>query len=904
MDKRRSCTDETTNNVLPFEGGKRMKALLLLVLALPLAGDVSRFPGGGTCSSHPCTLAVTCPTSQCAASDIQAAINEAQLGDTITIQAGVTWTVSSPLILYRKTAGSGQLTIRTSSADAVLPAAGVRITPAYKPLLANLQLTSPYYYLMEVEQTSNAVENYSFIGIWFSTAPGLDSTVAMVELWVPEYDPETIMVISSNSNTTPVTATMGSTAGLSNGDHVIVSGDTGNTGADGWWTLTNVTGTTVDLVGSVGNGTSAGYITLDKMAQWDASQTSNNIIFDRCLFLADPLSAVRQGVRIAGRNITVENSYCDQIKNQADSQCISMPSTPGPVTITNNYLGGGPGETIVTGGAVPNLAGPDGTGQNATDIIITHNGIQKDPAIYKYETWSAQVWVRQAKVVDGGNGYKYIAINSGTTGGTAPTFPTSLCADPFTPDAGCSVVDGGVTWERNWFVNSELWGVKNLVEFKTANRATIRWNTLDGSWVHGQNGVAFVAGVGRQGYIGTAHTEHIEFANNVVRNHAAFATLLSAGDYGNGITGDINLHDNLVRPNAYIPDGYTMFMNPRATTPPYFSGLALVHNTIDHDTTNPNSGFWYISNGTSLYDSPVIRDNLFNISGNYYPLICSFCPVPFAARKAALDTKTVGGYSFTNNVVAGENLSLWPSGNYGTAWGAISFTDAGKGDYRLRNGSPFVGRGTDGKDLGADTTQLPLIRDLTVTPTDRLALFTWSVTEPIRNIACVIEVSAGRDLSTTINDLDPTRYVRPETSDNDRLPKNDLSRALIVGANAVLASGTTYWYRLHCGGAFEQGSFTMLPPLTGNSTFSVSKQARSGSGNFVAVEWGTSYSRAADSISGGGVVTATCPARGACAATFEIPSGTVAYYRLQEYDANGQTISGPVVVRAGLGQGY
>jgi hypothetical protein len=91
--------------------------------------------------------------------------------------------------------------------------------------------------------------------------------------------------------------------------------------------------------------------------------------------------------------------------------------------------------------------------------------------------------------------------------------------------------------------------------------------------------------------------------------------------------------------------------------------------------------------------------------------------------------------------------------------------------------------------------------------------------------------------------------------------------------------------------------------LTGNSVFGISKQLRRGSSSF-AVEWGTSYSRAADSISGGGVVTARCNALGACAAIFEIPSGTVAYYRLQEHDAGGQTVSGPVVVRAALGRRY
>jgi len=73
----------------------------------------------------------------------------------------------------------------------------------------------------------------------------------------------------------------------------------------------------MDLVGSIGSGTSAGYITVQTNTQWDASQTPNNIVFDRCMFVGNPLSAVRQGVRIAGRNVTVENSYFDQIRIRA-----------------------------------------------------------------------------------------------------------------------------------------------------------------------------------------------------------------------------------------------------------------------------------------------------------------------------------------------------------------------------------------------------------------------------------------------------------------------------------------------------------------------------------------------------------------------------------------------------------
>jgi hypothetical protein len=770
-------------------------------LALPAFAALTYSPGVTICTSHPCTIAVTCPTSQCTASDIQAAINEAHLGDTITIQAGVTWTVNTPLILYRKTSGSGQLTIRASSADAVLPAAGVRVTPAYKPLLANLQLTSPYYDELTVEQTSNAVENYTFIGVWFSTLPGLDSTSTLVDLWVPQSNDTHV---TSASNTTPVTLTMGSTTGFSNGNHVIVSGDTGNTGADGWWTITNVTGSTMDLVGSIGSGTSAGYITVQTNTQWDASQTPNNIVFDRCMFVGNPLSAVRQGVRIAGRNVTVENSYFDQIKNQGDSQSISMPSTPGPVTITNNYLGGGPGETVVTGGVIPNLAGPSGTGQDATNITLTHNAIYKDPALYKYDTWTASTWVRQGKIINGGNGYNYIAITSGMTGLAAPTFPTSLCANPLIPSGGCSATDGGVTWERNWFVNSDRWGTKNLVEFKTASGATIRWNTMDGSWQDGQAGQVLVAGIGRQGYIGLPHCEGIEFGDNVARNYFTFIAISSAGDYGATVTDTINIHDNLAELGnpLYGTDtsSRTLSFGAGATAPPYFTSLILNHNTIESNIGAHQ--YWFMNSPTSgSFTNPVVENNIFHMG--LANALYTLCP-GYYTGKAALDclsTGGVGAYTFGSNVLGDESsLSPWPSGNFNPAWSSIAFTNPTNQNYTLLSSSPYHNAGTDGKDLGADTTQLPLITGLTVTPTADMARLSWSTTAPLSAIPCVIEASTNRDLSITIPDLDPTLYTRPGS--------DGLTRTLTLGANAALSPASTYWYRLHCGGAFEQGSFT------------------------------------------------------------------------------------------------
>src|SRR5437879_4777730 len=89
-----------------------------------------------------CSALVFLPSSVHAATltvpsggDLQAALDNAQPGDTILLQAGATFVGN--FILPVKS-GNGVITIRSSAADAVLPAAGARITPASSALLPKL----------------------------------------------------------------------------------------------------------------------------------------------------------------------------------------------------------------------------------------------------------------------------------------------------------------------------------------------------------------------------------------------------------------------------------------------------------------------------------------------------------------------------------------------------------------------------------------------------------------------------------------------------------------------------------------------------------------------------------------------------------------------------------------------
>jgi hypothetical protein len=64
--------------------------------------------------------------------------------------------------------------------------------------------------------------------------------------------------VSGATNATPIVVTLGAGHGLVNGDRIHVSGITGNTAANGEWTLNFTGANTAQLLGSKGNGTYGG----------------------------------------------------------------------------------------------------------------------------------------------------------------------------------------------------------------------------------------------------------------------------------------------------------------------------------------------------------------------------------------------------------------------------------------------------------------------------------------------------------------------------------------------------------------------------------------------------------------------------------------------------------------------
>src|SRR5262249_32661978 len=96
--------------------------------------------------------------------DLQSALNQAQPGDVILLQARAT--VRGNLV-FPNTTGAGRIPVRTSTSDANLPQ-GTRVTPASASLMPKIISPSSE----PAVQTASGAHHFRFVGIEFGVTPG------------------------------------------------------------------------------------------------------------------------------------------------------------------------------------------------------------------------------------------------------------------------------------------------------------------------------------------------------------------------------------------------------------------------------------------------------------------------------------------------------------------------------------------------------------------------------------------------------------------------------------------------------------------------------------------------------------------------------------------------------------
>jgi hypothetical protein len=263
--------------------------------------------------------------------------------------------------------------------------------------------------------------------------------------------------------------------------------------------------------------------------------------------------------------------------------------------------------------------------------------------------------------------------------------------------------------------------VKNLLELKNAQRVLVEGNIMDYSWAgFSQSGFAILltpknqAGANGSNLCPACQVTDVTIRYNLVRHvNAGFQIANSLSDNG-GVQRDgqrYSIHDVVIDDmDAKKYGGGGLFAQLSVD-----AGAPILQNvTIDHVTAFPSAMMLNIGNMIAT-NGPmrnfVFTNNILNTGT--YPVWstgggrgdCAFFDKPLTTFDACFKP-----YTFAGNVLIGNTAAYpagaWPSKNFLSSTAtAVEFTsyDGGiGGNYALQASSPFKGKGTDGKDLGAD----------------------------------------------------------------------------------------------------------------------------------------------------------------------------------------------------------
>jgi IPT/TIG domain len=470
-----------------------------------------------------------------------------------------------------------------------------------------------------------------------------------------------------------------------------------------------------------------------QLGQADSTQTSlaqvpYSLVLDRLYVHGDPLVGQKRGIALNSASTQIINCYISDIKAVAqDAQAIAAMNGPGPYVIENNYLEAA-AENFLAGGVDPMIAN-----LTPSDITFRYNHL------YKPSAWRNAIVPTPARITAtvgagtlpaGTYAYRVVAQRAGTVAGGATALsaasaevtvtlaaPGSIALSWPSVESGASYrvygrlpanetqywkttttsfVDTGAAGTSGKPGSGTVWTVKNLFELKNARRVLVERNVMQNNWQAAQAGYAIVFTPRNSGGLCTwCAVEDVTFRLNIVRHTAAGVNILGYDNTApSGQAHGISVIDNLfydVSQTAWGGNGLAVQMGDGP------ADVTFDHNTIDHFGSSA-----FYAYGSQQMIGVQITNNLMR-HGTYGI---------FGAGTTSYGTATINQYFpggiVTGNVLAGGTASKYPAGNLfpTVATHVAQFTAPASGDYSLVAGSLYAHAALDGKDLGANISEI------------------------------------------------------------------------------------------------------------------------------------------------------------------------------------------------------
>jgi hypothetical protein len=255
--------------------------------------------------------------------------------------------------------------------------------------------------------------------------------------------------------------------------------------------------------------------------------------------------------------------------------------------------------------------------------------------------------------------------------------------------------------------------VKNLFELKNAQRVLLDGNIMEGSWGgFSQYGFAILLTPINQSpnLCPICQVTDVTIRYNSISHVGAGLQIANAlAGSGPPLDGErYSIHDIVIDDIDGVKyNGPSEFAQVSVS-----AGAPVLQNvTINHVTAFPSKTMFIIGAPTA---TPMNNFNFTNsiVNAGIYPVWSTGGSAPnCASHDIPMTTFTACFTSFTfatNAIIAAPSGAPagWPSGTFFPASAAavqfVNYNGGNGGDYHLQSSSPYKGKGTDGKDLGAD----------------------------------------------------------------------------------------------------------------------------------------------------------------------------------------------------------
>jgi hypothetical protein len=266
--------------------------------------------------------------------------------------------------------------------------------------------------------------------------------------------------------------------------------------------------------------------------------------------------------------------------------------------------------------------------------------------------------------------------------------------------------------------NGNPFVVKNLLELKNAQRVLIEGNIMENSW-GGFSQVGFgilLTPVNQSNHCPICQVTDVTIRYNSIR-HVAAGLQIANALAGNGPPLDgqrYSIHDIVIDDIdgvKYNGPGEFAQLSVSAGDP------VLQNVTINHVTAFPPRTMFII--GDIVATSTQMKNLVFTnniVNAGIYPVWSSGGVTNCAAQDSPLITFNAcfSPYTFAANAIIDPPPlaapAKWPSGNFFPASAAavrfVNYNSGNGGNYQLQSSSLYKGKGTDGKDLGADVAAI------------------------------------------------------------------------------------------------------------------------------------------------------------------------------------------------------